>query len=566
MKHTLALRPSVALTLLLLSTPLYPPSTAFAQGTSFTYQGFLTDQGVPANGVFDFEFRVFDAVTSGAQQGSLVTINDLGLTNGLFTVTLDPGAGVFTGGARWFNVAVRPGVSAGAYVNVVPRQPITATPYAVRALTVASNGLSGGAYSSAVDFNNAANSFSGSFAGAVAGNGAGLSNVNAITIGGLAASNIWSVGGNAGGNPANGAFLGTTDTNALEIKVNGQRALRIEHATNAGFGYSPNMLGGFSGNIISNGLIGAVIGGGGTSTSPNRVGNNFASVIGGAGNTASGSASTAMGNSTMASGSASTAMGLATTASGSPSTAMGASTTASAAYSTAMGTQASALHSGAFVWADFQGLNFASTGVNQFCIRANGGVQLSGDTKMFFGSTLSQKLNLWGTSYGIGIQSGVQYNRTGAGGSFAWYAGGVHNDGTLNAGGGTFLMHLDGNGNLFTAGTVNPPSDRNAKENFTPVDARAVLAKVAALPITGWNYKADSATRHVGPMAQDFHAAFGLGTDERHIATVDADGVALAAIQGLNQKVEEQRAENAELKLELSEIKRLLATLSNKEN
>jgi hypothetical protein len=66
-----------------------------------------------------------------------------------------------------------------------------------------------------------------------------------------------------------------------------------------------------------------------------------------------------------------------------------------------------------------------------------------------------------------------------------------------------------------------------------------VLEKVAALPISRWNFKGDTATPHVGPMAQDFHAAFRLGTDERHIATVDADGVALAAIQGLNQKLEE---------------------------
>jgi hypothetical protein len=63
-------------------------------------------------------------------------------------------------------------------------------------------------------------------------------------------------------------------------------------------------------------------------------------------------------------------------------------------------------------------------------------------------------------------------------------------------------------------------------------------------------------------MAQDFHAAFGLGTDERHIATVDADGVALAAIQGLNQKLEATRAENAELRQELAAIKSQLTQLT----
>src|SRR6185295_6710764 len=85
-----------------------------------------------------------------------------------------------------------------------------------------------------------------------------------------------------------------------------------------------------------------------------------------------------------------------------------------------------------------------------------------------------------------------------------------------------------------------PCSDRNLKENFTAVSPREVLDKVATLTVSRWNFKGDAATPHVGPMAQDFHAAFGLGTDDKHIATVDADGVALAAIQGLNQKVEDR--------------------------
>ncbi len=113
-----------------------------------------------------------------------------------------------------------------------------------------------------------------------------------------------------------------------------------------------------------------------------------------------------------------------------------------------------------------------------------------------------------------------------------------------------------------TATAFNPPSDRNLKENFVAVSSRDVLEKVAGLSISRWNFKGDTATLHVGPMAQDFHAAFGLGTDDRHIATVDADGVALAAIQGLNQKVEAREAslrkENAELKARLERLERML--------
>ena len=88
-------------------------------------------------------------------------------------------------------------------------------------------------------------------------------------------------------------------------------------------------------------------------------------------------------------------------------------------------------------------------------------------------------------------------------------------------------------GNLFTGVKVDPggnawsaTSDRNAKENLKAVDVRAVLDKVSRMPVTEWNLKTqDPAIRHLGPMAQDFHATFGLGSDDRHISTTDADGV-----------------------------------------
>jgi hypothetical protein len=91
-------------------------------------------------------------------------------------------------------------------------------------------------------------------------------------------------------------------------------------------------------------------------------------------------------------------------------------------------------------------------------------------------------------------------------------------------------------------------SDRNLKENLSLVSPLDVLDKVAALPISHWNYKGNAAAPHIGPMAQDFNAAFGLGVDNKHIGTVDEGGVALAAIQGLNLKLEQTRAENAKLK------------------
>ena len=94
-------------------------------------------------------------------------------------------------------------------------------------------------------------------------------------------------------------------------------------------------------------------------------------------------------------------------------------------------------------------------------------------------------------------------------------------------------------------------SDRDAKANFAPVDGRKLLERLTAISIETWNYKAqDASIRHIGPMAQDFHEAFGVGEDERHITTIDADGVALAAIQGLYEIVKEKDAEISELRAE----------------
>ena len=139
---------------------------------------------------------------------------------------------------------------------------------------------------------------------------------------------------------------------------------------------------------------------------------------------------------------------------------------------------------------------------------------------------------------------------------------------------GTDLTHgvsLAANGGSWTS-----LSDRNAKEEVRAVNPQEVLEKVAALPVNTWKYKAqDASIRHIGPMAQDFKAAFGVGETETGITTVDADGVALAAIQGLNQKVEVQsqesevriqalEAENAALKARLEAIEKLLAPTTAK--
>jgi hypothetical protein len=107
---------------------------------------------------------------------------------------------------------------------------------------------------------------------------------------------------------------------------------------------------------------------------------------------------------------------------------------------------------------------------------------------------------------------------------------------------GTALTHTA----TYIAGALYNPSDRNLKDNFSPVDEQELLDKVASLPLLHWSYKNDGQhVLHVGPMAQDFYASFKVGADDRHIATIDEGGVALAAIKGLNQKLERAVNEQA---------------------
>lgn len=106
-------------------------------------------------------------------------------------------------------------------------------------------------------------------------------------------------------------------------------------------------------------------------------------------------------------------------------------------------------------------------------------------------------------------------------------------------------------GNIMVDGSVTELSDAGAKENFAPVSGEEVLDRLSQIPVMTWSYKSgDETVRHMGPTAQDFYAAFGLGADNRHIATVDRDGVALAAIQQLTLELQEKDSRITDLEME----------------
>jgi hypothetical protein len=221
--------------------------------------------------------------------------------------------------------------------------------------------------------------------------------------------------------------------------------------------------------------------------------------------------------STIAGGGANTAGGNFATVSG------GAYNNALGDYSFAAGTGANAHGNRSFVWNSFPNPNYV-TGTNEFFVFAENGFSVDYDVQRVDGGG-----DRW------------VYIGKAAGGTF----------GTIPATISTWTTAY-----LSDGGAWASASDRARKENFATVDARSVLEKVASLPIQIWNYTNEpSAMRHLGPMSQDFHAAFGLnGEDDKHIADVDEGGVALAAIQGLNQKLE---AENAQLKQRLDALEKM---------
>jgi hypothetical protein len=122
----------------------------------------------------------------------------------------------------------------------------------------------------------------------------------------------------------------------------------------------------------------------------------------------------------------------------------------------------------------------------------------------------------------------------------------------LRASGGAIIYSSSGSSSGVSldagSGTWASLSDREAKENISAVKPQEALAKVAAMPVSQWSYKTERGVKHIGPMAQDFYAAFNLGADDRHITTIDESGVALAAIQGLNQKLDQRDGEIQALK------------------
>ena len=497
----------------------------------------------------------------------------------------------------------------------------------------------------------------------VSGNCAVGSSIRAIAVDGTVtcqsdgAPNAFVQNGNAFGAQA---VLGTTDNNALDIRVNNARVMRYEPNSISG-----NVVGGSVANVARAGIRGAVIAGGGAPvgseplgpvTSPwehvvrdsygtiggglrNIVGDTNADVLDGLGGTVAGgivntaSARTA----TVGGGSQNTASGSsATVAGGQVNQANGAYAAVGGGRENVAALESATVGGGAqnFAAMDFstvgggqfnQALGLRSTvgggwnnqAINDYSTVAGGYInqasgpygtiaggynnQASGDTSVVAGGRLNFATAQYSAVAGgfnnqaTGVDStvlggedniasgslsmaGGYKARANGHGCFAWGDFSTANTISCNADnrfvvrslGGVFFF-AGGSTQATYTGVVLPPgatawvagSDRNLKENVVAVEPREVLERVAAMPIATWNLKGQGASiRHMGPMAQDFRAAFGLGETELGISTIDADGVALAAIQGLNAKLEATIAIQArELAAQRAEIDALSAVL-----
>jgi hypothetical protein len=577
----------------------------YGQGTGFTYQGRLNSSGNPASGNYDFRFKLFVDSFGNTQAGITVVTNGVPVTNGLFTVAIDFGAGMFMGTSYWLEVGVRTN-GASSYTDLAPLQALTPSPYAIFANS-ASNAATATTATSATTATTATTA---SAVGANGVNNVAIQN-NAVTaakiVGGQvvkslnglqdavtlsAGTNVtitpsgqtvtiaasaggWSLTGNAGTTPTNN-FIGTTDIQPVEVRVNGQRALRLEPGTSG----APNVIGGAPVNFVASGVTGATIGGGGAANNSwtNSVTGNYGTVGGGIINIAGVGATVGGGEQNTASGDEATVGGGSGNKASSENATVGGGDNnwATNTFATVGGGSGNTANG---QWATVGGGGNNQATDNSASVGGGHGNTASGQYATVSGGQNNQATNICATVAGgwNNLAGGTASFAAGRNAqaintdSFVWGDGSattasITDDSvTFRASGGYRFFTSSGIAGAQLRGNETSwitLSDRKAKKNFQPVDTVAVLDKLATMPIQQWNYKWENDTDvpNIGPMAQDFIHAFYPGRDDTGISTLQFDGVELAAIQGLNRKLEERETEIQALKERLDKLERAISS------
>jgi len=545
-----------------------PPPLTIVHGTFWSNDGTSSAGSEPAS-----------AVPVAVQQGLFtVFLGDTNLPN-MQSVPVS----VFNQEDVRLRIWLRDGTN--AFAQLSPDQRLGSVGYAMKAAFVSEGGVSGAALAT------------GAVTSVKIENGSILvEDLSSNLLNGA----FWNLNGNSGTTPGT-HFIGTTDNQPLEFWVDGRRALRLEPNTPN----EPNVIGGSALNFVGPGTAGATIAGGGTGDDggiarSNSVMAAFGSIGGGLGNRTASSINTIAGgylNDIGINATSATIGGgfrnnitnngfYCTIAGGRNNIVRSGYSTISGGRDNDIGSQDSVIGGGEnnSIATSSTGSTIAG-GTDNDIGTSSGSSTIGGGQNNSIGAnsqyaTIPGGSGNFATNYAFAAGRGALANHVGA---FVWAdssANGFHdtstnaNSVTMRAGGGYRLFSTSGStpAGVYLApggGSWTSLSDRNAKENFESVNARSVLDKVAALPVSIWNYKSQTnGVRHIGPMAQDFQAAFGVGETDTGITTVDADGVALAAIQGLNQKVQEELnrrdAENAELKQRLEALEKII--LSQKSN
>ncbi len=550
------------LSAVLIGSPL--PVRAQSASAAISYQGMLTDRLGPARGKFDLGFTLKDDPIAGKTVGQPILVRGLEITDGLFTANLNFGPDAFDGSGRWLELSVLPANSANAFAVLSPRQPITSAPYALRAVraqtlqdgTIRDPIFLGTTFDYPLDLfadnqrvlRLVPNAVSPSLVGGFAGNLIEVSPGSIIAGGGAefcintikAGSDYSAIGGgrcNSIGPASPVCVISGGQTNSIAtFNVCSTIGGGCGNAIGSQSSYST--IGGGRRNYAGTDLSGGTIAGGEENQMLSSANNG--TIGGGSGNfidafaarsTVSGGGGNQIGftalNASIAGGGSNTvsSRGDFSAVGGGSANLIGASAKSAtipggsgnriadfASYSFAAGRRAAANHLGSLVWGDATDATVSSAASNSVTFRASGGVR-------FFSSTDT-------TAPAPGV--------------------------TLAAG----------------ASSWSTISDRQAKKDFAPVDTSAILERLTQVPVQQWHYRweSDTSTPHMGPTAQDFKGAFYPGRDDRSITTLEFDGVALAAIQGLNRKLEEKaaklEADNAALRESLADLKRMVESMA----
>jgi hypothetical protein len=580
-------------------------NAAFSQTSSFNYQGKLTETGAAANGSYQFQFKLYDAVAGGSQIGPTLSDVPVTVTDGTFAANLDFGAAAFTGPDRYLDVSVRK-TAGDPYTPLTPRQKVNSAPYASRAAKAGDadsvGGQSGATIATAIQTVNEATSANTANAivkrdaigkiivGSI--QFADNTSISTAPVGGgsalLTSANNWtamntfsaglSAANNAITNVAN-PFAATDATNKQYVDANTIRFVPAVQQLSVGDanGTAPliNVRGqstccgantGFAdfkvfqnGSFVATGNLGIGVSpmeGSGYRTSWHTYKGAFRS----------GYADLEWNDANV----------------GFFSWAGGSNSTASGLYSFAFGDTNFARSTSSIVFGsgnEVKGAAGFSAGAgNRVCDTY--GVALGNNARSggpyINGKCDTETFNIRGlAAVAIGYNVTADQDHTtalgkfasnnGFSGTFIWSDGSAtasadtfrnsaNNEFAARATGGfRFRTNLSGTTgcNLPAgSGVFNCTSSKYTKENF--LSANGVLAGLRKIPVTTWNYISEGAqVRHLGPMAEDFYAQFALGTGNTSIGVQDLAGVSIAAVKELDEQLQQKNAEIERLQSEV---------------